>query len=425
MKALFSFVGVLLVFQLQAQKIDCSLKVKEYQSFIHESKWNEAYNSWNVVRNNCPKENENLYTEGLQILNFKIDNESNPEAKELAVRDALKLYDQYAINYPLAIPNYQAIKAMLLVSNKMGTPEEIFSLLDSCWIKNTTTISDALTIYTYFNLYYQKYNTDSKIVNADMLLDKYMHIIVTLNTLEITNPAQINEYEAAERNCHNLIKELLTCDYLSAYFEKNFGAQKENAVWLSSALSTFTVKCGGLPMYYAISEANYKAKKTSKSAYYFGVACTKIRKFEEAIQYFIEAEELETNPAEKAKLDYSLATGLLSSDKSKAKALVIKAASLDPKMGKAYIYLAELYANSAEECSTSDLEKKTIYYLAAETLKKAVAMEPRLKITAEKMAEKYSSKILTDKDIVSQKLNGKTVKIGCWINDSVTFPAKK
>lgn len=425
MKALFSFVGVLLVFQLHAQKVDCSLKVKEYQSLIHESKWNEAYTAWNVVRNNCPKENESLYTEGLQILNYKIDNESNPEAKELAVRDALKLYDQYAINYPLAIPNYQALKAMLLVSNKMGTPEEIFSLLDSCWIKNTTTITDALTIYTYFNLYYQKYNTDSKVVNAAMLLDKYMHITLVLNTLETTNPVQINEYEAAERNCHNLVKELLTCDFLSEYFEKNFAEQKENADWLSSALSTFTVKCGGLPLYYALAEANYKAKRTTKSAYYFGIANTKIRKFDEAIQYFIEAEELETNPVEKAKLDYSLATGLLSSDKSKAKALVIKAATLDTKMGKAYIYLAELYANSAEECGTNDIEKKTIYYLAAETLKKAVTMEPRLKITAEKMAEKYTAKILTEKEITSKKLNGKTIKIGCWINDSITFPAKK
>lgn len=425
MKALFSFVGVLLVFQLQAQKIDCSLKIKEYQTHMQQSKWNEAYTAWNVVRNNCPKENESLYTEGLQILNYKIDNEANPEAKELAVRDALKLYDQYAKNYPLAIPNYQALKAMLLVSNKMGSPEEIFSLLDSCWVKNTTTITDALTIYTYFNLYYQKYNTDSKIVNADMLLDKYMHITVTLNTLETTNPSQINEYEAAERNCHYLVKELLTCDFLSAYFEKNLAENKENADWLSSALSTFTVKCGGLPLYYALADANYKAKKTSKSAYYLGVASTKIRKFDEAIQYFSEAEELETNPVEKAKLDYSLATGLLSSDKSKAKALVVKAATLDPKMGKAYIYLAELYANSAEECGTNDLEKKTIYYLAAETLKKAVIMEPRLKITAEKMAEKYAAKILTDKEIISQKLNGKTVKIGCWINDSVTFPAKK
>jgi hypothetical protein len=94
-------------------------------------------------------------------------------------------------------------------------------------------------------------------------------------------------------------------------------------------------------------------------------------------------------------------------------------------MGKAYIYLAELYANSAEECGSNDLEKKTIYYLAAETLKKAVIMEPRLKITAEKMAEKYAAKILTDKEIISQKLNGKSVKIGCWINDSITFPAKK
>jgi len=127
---------------------------------------------------------------------------------------------------------------------------------------------------------------------------------------------------------------------------------------------------------------------------------------------------------EKAKLNYSLATGLLSKEKDKSKALLVKAYTLDPKMGKAYLFLAEQYGNGAEECGKTDFDKKAIYYLAIETAKKASIAEPRLKPTVDRTIEKFAAKALTDKDISDKKMNGKSLKIDCWINENITFPKK-
>ena len=93
-------------------------------------------------------------------------------------------------------------------------------------------------------------------------------------------------------------------------------------------------------------------------------------------------------------------------------------------MGKAYLYLAQMYVNNTKDCAKSDLEKKAVYNLAIQTLDKANIAEPRLKPTADKMKADYISKSLTASEISKAKMDGKSLTIGCWINETINFPAK-
>ena len=154
------------------------------------------------------------------------------------------------------------------------------------------------------------------------------------------------------------------------------------------------------------------------------LANLKQRKFTEAITFYNESAELQTNSLEKAKIYYTLATGLLANDLSKSKENLSKALTFDPKMGKAYLFLAQLYANSAKDCSKTDFETKAVYYIAIQTAQKASIAEPRLKPTADKITEDFTLKALTSSEISKAKLNGKSITIGCWINETITFPAK-
>ena len=407
-----------------AQKFDCDSNIKTYQDLLKNNKTAEAYSDWNEVRKNCPKENEVIYSDGITILEYKIENEIAPEAKEKLVREEMKVYDQYYANFPNAIPTYEIQKAMALFNHKIEANDEILSLLDSGFTKASKSITDASACYTYFSLYYAKAKSDSKNYTADSILDKYMQINTLLDALMATNAAKAADYRSAQRGIRALAKEITTCDLLAAYYEKRFEANKDNPDWLTTALTNFTVKCSGLPIYNAMAETNYQRKATAKSACYLANACLKQRKFPEAIKYFTEAETLETNPLEKAKLDYTLATGLLSNDKAKAKELLLKTIALDPKMGRAYLFLAELYSNSAEECGQTPFQKKAVYYLAQETIKKAALAEPILKTTAQKMIENLAPKALSSTEILQEKMNGKSIKIGCWINETITFPSK-
>ena len=423
MKAIVSISIALIFMNSNAQKFDCSSKIKEYQDLLNSNKIAEAYYDWNEVLKNCPKENEALYADGITIIEYKIDNATAPEEKEKLVREELSLYDQYYKNFPASIQNYEIQKAMALYNHKVEAKEEILDLLTKGFAHAPDKITDANVFYTYFSLYYAKAKEDSQNYTSDMVLDKYMQINTLINNLLGANPAKISDLRSAQRGIHALAKDISTCEILASYYEKRFETFKENSDWLTTALTNFTVKCSGQPIYSAMAETNYKLKASTKSANYLANACLKQRKFPEAIKYFTEAETLETNPSEKAKLNYSLATGLLSGDKIKAKELLLKAVSQDPKMGRAYLFLAELYSNSAEECGQTPFQKKAIYYLAQQTIRKAASAEPILRITAEKMIEALSNKSLTPSEISKEKINGKSIKIACWINETIYFPS--
>jgi hypothetical protein len=425
MKVFFTFFTILFAATISAQDYDCSAKIKEYQVFFKTREIEKSYNPWKEVKENCPKFNEVIYTDGINILQYKIDNAPNNEEKEKLVRETLALVDQYHNNFHDSTADFEIKKAMMLHDNKIGSEEEIFKLLDSGFTNAPKSITNANAIYIYFKSCFDKYTQNDKTFNADALLEKYMLLNSILTQLQITNPDKSTEYQTAARAIKSLSKEITTCDNLITFYEKNYPANQENGNWLETALSSLAEKCSRTNTFYSFAQKLYSLKATPKSASFSAIASIAQRKFAEAITYYTEAETLETNPLEKAKINYLLATGLLSNDKSKSKELLIKATTQDPKTGKVYLYLSQLYANAAEECGNSDFEKKAIYYLAIETAKKASVAEPYLKPATEKIESDYAKKTFSSSEITKAKMNGKSVKIGCWINESVKFPPKK
>ena len=424
MKAIIFILSIFFITNSNAQKFDCTSKTTEYQAFFKANKIAESYDVWNNVIKNCPKENEVVYTDGIQILQYKIDNAASAEEKEKLVRDVLKLYDQYNKNFPLSTPDFEVNKAMTLVSNKIDAKEEIFNLLDSGFAKASKNVTDVNAIYTYFSIYCERFNNGDKKITANSVLEKYTLVNSLLNELQASKP-ESKEYKTAQRAIDNLIKDVATCENLEAFYAKNYSENQENTDWITSALLSLSGKCSNKPIFNTLSEKLYSLKVTAQSANFMALGNLKQRKFPEAIKFYTESAELQTNPIEKAKIYYTLATGLLANDLPKSKEYLNKAVASDPKMGKAYLFLAQLYANSANDCGKTDFEKKAVYYLAIQTAKKAAIAEPRLKPTSDKVAKDFEAKSVTAAEISKAKMNGKSLSIGCWINETITFPAKQ
>jgi len=424
MKAIFSLLSLLLVTTINAQKFDCLAKIASYQEFLQAKNMTESFDAWSEVRKNCPKESEAVYTDGFKILQYKIDNAANADEKETLVRDALKLYDQYHLNFPLTTADYEVNKAMALYDNKIDANEEIFGLLNSGFTKASNSITNANAIYTYFSLCFDKYKTDDKKFSAELVLDKYMLVNFMLTQLQVSHDEKISEYKTAQRGINALAKDLASCDNLGNYYDSNYSKHTDDLDWITTALTNLSGKCSAKPIFNTMAEKLYATKATSQSAYFMALASVKQRKFTEAIAFYNEAADLETNPQEKAKIYYALATGLLANDMTKSRENLNKALKFDPKMGKAYVFLAQLYSYAAEECGQTDFEKKAIFYLALQTVKNAGIADPKLKPTADKMIEDYAKQAVTQSEINKAKMNGKSITIGCWINETITFPSK-
>ena len=423
MKAIIFILSIFFITNSNAQKFDCTSKTTEYQAFFKANKIAESYDVWNNVIKNCPKESEAIYTDGIQILQYKIDNAASAEEKEKLVRDVLKLHDQSNKNFPLSTPDFEVNKAMTLVSNKIDAKEEIFNLLDSGFAKASKNVTDVNAIYTYFSIYRERFNNGDKKITANSVLEKYTLVNSLLNELQASKPGS-KEYKTAQRAIDNLIKDVATCENLEAFYTKNYSENQENTDWITSALLSLSGKCSNKPIFNTLAEKLYSLKVTAQSANFMALGNLKQRKFPEAIKFYYESAELQTNPIEKAKIYYTLATGLLANDLPKSKEYLNKAVASDPKMGKAYLFLAQLYANSANDCGKTDFEKKAVYYLAIQTAKKAAIAEPRLKPTSDKVAKDFEAKSVTAAEISKAKMNGKSLTIGCWINETITFPAK-
>lgn len=432
MKAIIFILGVMFITNSYAQKFDCASKMTEYQELFKAKKIDESFDTWTAVSKNCPKENEAVYTDGIEIIQYKIDNAASAEEKEKLVRDVLKLYDQYNKYFPLTTPDYEVNKAMTLVANKIDAKEEIFTLLDRGFTKASNNVTTANAIYTYFSMYCEKFKNGDKSITSNSVLEKYTLVNSLLNQLQTVKPdsndseqaKQNRDYKTAQTAINKLIKDLATCENLDAFYTKNYTDNQENGDWITSALLSLSGKCSAKPIFNTLAEKLYAMKVTAKSANFMALANLQQRKFPEAIKFYNESAELQTNPIEKAKIYYTLATGLLANDLPKSKEYLKKALTSDPKMGKAYLFLAQLYSNSANDCGKTDFEKKAVYYLAIQTAQKAGVAEPRLKPTADKAAKDYEAKSLTADEISKAKMNGKLVTIGCWINETITFPAK-
>ena len=432
MKAIIFILGVLFITNSNAQKFDCPSKMTEYQELFKAKKITESFDTWTAVSKNCPKQNEAVYTDGIEIIQYKIDNAASAEEKEKLVRDVLKLYDQYNKYFPLTTTDFEVNKAMTLVANKIDAKEEIFTLLDRGFTKASNKVTAANAIFTYFSMYCEKFNNGDKSITSNSILEKYTLVNSLLNQLQVAKPdsneseqaKQNSDYKTAQTAINKLIKDLATCENLDAFYTKNYTENQENGDWITSALLSLSGKCSAKPIFNTLAEKLYAMKVTAQSANFMALANLQQRKFPESIKFYNESAELQTNPIEKAKIYYTLATGLLANDLPKSKEYLKKALSSDPKMGKAYLFLAQLYSNSANDCGKTDFEKKAVYYLAIQTAQKAGVAEPRLKPTADKAAKDYEAKSLTADEISKAKMNGKLVTIGCWINETITFPAK-
>ena len=108
--------------------------------------------------------------------------------------------------------------------------------------------------------------------------------------------------------------------------------------------------------------------------------------------------------------------------RSSARNYANKALSYQPSLGRAYLLIANLYADSANDCGNSQFNKRAVYWLAADLAKKASRVDNSLSKIAKKAADSYSGRAPSKTDIFTEGNAGSVIKFDCWINRSVTVP---
>lgn len=431
---------------------DCGEKLSIFSELAKVKNYGEAYSHLKDLRKDCPSQHQAIYIYGEQVLNYKIDNAATPQEKEGFVRDMIKLYSEFDANFPGNGRGNTVKKAMALFLNNVGTKDEIYSILDNVFKNDLENFTNFQALYVYFEIFVDDFEKGNKGIQLQHVFDKYDLISDKLEVeskkmsdekdallqkqesgtpLTTKEERDFNRFEINLENIETVISSmdakielLATCDRLVPFFEKSFEEKKGDAEWLRRAATRLDRKnCSGDPLFAKISDALHLLNPTAESAYNLGVSYYNKKNTTKALEYFNQSAELQKDNVKKANIYYTIAANIYgNNNKTQARAYAEKALAARPSMGKAYLFIAQLYANSVNECNDDPFDKRAIYWLAAQTARRAGQVDSTLKASADQAAAAYEQRAPTRQEIFTSSKAGQNISFKCWVGKSVTVP---
>lgn len=437
------------VFTAVAQTDKCEEQFKVYEEKVKARSYTDAENLLVALKKDCPKYDTKIYTHGEVIYKYKLEASRTPEDKQASIDSLMVLYADYEKSFP---GNGSVIrKALLLKEQELADDAEVYKILDSFFTTHKKKFVDYDALQIYFTLYLKQYESKDKVISQKEFVEKYAAIAAQVafaqnkfaaekaallekqetqmltdeekRLLADADPA-IDALDAVADNINIMASKHFSCEILSEYYSKIYVDHKEDAEWLGAVADVmYSNKCYDNDVLYDIAVAAHKMRPTAQSTYRLGKIELKRGNVKEAVYYFEKSAEMETDKRQQADLYYEIASVYRNIDKASAKNYALKAAEANPKFGKPYLMLAEMYSSVTGECGLNDFQRKALLFLSIETIKKAEAAEPKYKPTVAALTERYSKELPSKseaKDAGYRK--GDEVVYKCWINETVKLP---
>ncbi len=436
------------------QDEECMTNLTIFTDYYKSKKYDEAYGPWMKVRNKCPKFNRAIYAYGEKILKHKIQNSTGAE-KVGYLNDLMKLWDEALVHFP---SNYTkggilSDKGELMYDYQKDlnvTNKQIYDMLDRAYKEDVTNFKSPRALYIYFSTVVDMH--EAKEVDAQTVFNKYDDVSEKIskerdNYTLLLNPLVEKEaagtaltskeqqykesYESYLENYNTIsgsmdtkMGQLANCENLIPLYQKDFEQNKNNAEWLQRAVSRmFNKECTDAPLYTTLVKAYDAASPSSETKYFVANLLFSQGKTAEGNKYLDEAYDLEKDPLKKARRAYDIGKSLRKKGSyGSARSYFQKALNLSPSMGRAYLEIAQMYAASANDCGDTVFNKRAVYWLAESEARKAARVDGSLSSYANQLAASYEAKAPSRQDIFAASNEGATIRIGCWIQSSVTVP---
>lgn len=380
----------------------------------------KAANALSWLLKNTPTLNPAIYINGVTIYDALAEAETDPKKKKVYQDSVLTLFDQRIKLYCNEAENmerkaYYAYK--YFIQDKERLPVVYNTLRRTVELnRENTSFANAVS----YMVAIQRYKAANPQALADeQVLDEYDVIMSSLNNALAAQPDQaetIEKYKAVVDDL--LIKTVnVDCDFI----EKNFGPKlKQNPDDIQTAKKVFKLlrfgKCTDSPLYVTALKQIYQGEKTFEMAGYMADRAIREKNYSEATQYLNDAIGLANTTKEKGELFLKQAQlASMRGSKSEARSLAYKAIEADASTASsAYRLIGNLYMASQECYGNQDIVADRAIYLAAyEMYQKAGDSSGMSKAKAQ-----FPSKgELFDRNIAA----GTEMKVGCWINETVTL----
>ncbi len=442
--------GSLAVTNAQAQNPECMTNLSIFSEHAKVKNYDAAYTPWKMVYENCPDSNWAVYAYGERILKDKIEKSSGAD-KDSYITQLMGVYDNSLKYFPKKAKKADIIidKVLLKYDNKMTNDDEIYEMLGQAFKEDRDNFKNPKALYLYFSSLVDLNGAGKKDLQEvfdvyddvtdkiDQENEKLTDVIATLlpkdslNTLTSKEKQQLSSATTNSESFGQIagsidskLGALADCGNLIPLYQKAFEEKKGDITWVKRAVGRmFNKECTDDPMFKKLFEAQMALDPSADAYVYGGNLKQKAGDTKGALADFDKALSLETDGKKKSNIAYKVATIYKNGSKSTARSYAQKAIDANSSNGKAYLLIAHLYANSANDCGSTPFEKRAIYWKAADVARQAGRVDPALSSRASQAAASYNAKAPTKEMIFSAGMAGKTVSFSCWVGGSIKVPA--
>ncbi|HEY9115499.1 MAG TPA: tetratricopeptide repeat protein [Bacteroidales bacterium] len=395
-----------------------------------------AYKYWKMVFANCPSASENIYVDGVKMLDYYISKTNDPKRKQILIDSMMLVYDTrielFPLHYQTGEPQKGAILARKGVDLYQLDPSAYLQVYDI--LKESIELDKAQTAAPVYVYYFraatkmaQKGELDTAtVVDSYDQITEYIEINLK-NAKAVNNEGEIAVYESIQGNIENTFEPFATCRDLVKIYKVKFD-KTPNDVELLKKITKILDKrrCQEEPLYFDATVNLYKLEPTPESAYLIGKLYLKQQRYTEAIPYMENATKMDDQEKVDDAYIFLAQTYKALNNLPKARSMALKAIETNPNWGEPYMFIGDLYAISANDCGDNDLTKKVAYWAAVDKYYKSKQVDPELTEEADKRIRTYSVYFPPTEVLFFYNLNeGDSYTVNCWINENTTVRAAK
>ncbi|WP_405205045.1 tetratricopeptide repeat protein [Aquimarina sp. LLG6339-5] len=436
---------------VSAQATDCATTASIAYEHAKVKNYEAAEAPLWKVRKECPSYSVATYQFGQKLIESKLKKAATDGEKTQYANELIALLKERYQYFPAKtqIGDMHSDIGQLMYANKIGTTDSQFAEFHKAYTEDKTNFKGAKKLYTYFYLLVELQDAGKK--DLQDVFDLYDDItekieeeeskkaktISTLTEKEESGATlsskekrslknagiNLRAYSKVKAGINQKIGARADCENLIPLYSGQFESKKTDVNWLKGAAGRMSAKeCTDDPLFFKMVEALHKADPSAKSAKYLGILALKDKKTSKALEYFNQSAQLETKASDKANVYYRIAEVYRKRGSyAKARSNYKKVLANKPSFGQAYLKIAAMVAKSANSCGTDVFSKRAVYWLAERYARKAGSVDPSLKKIATATAANYKAKAPSKTDIFNNP-EIKSVKIGCWIGETVKVP---
>ena len=451
MKLGFLLVSIFMMQSLFAQ--NCVQKLNLFNESAKIKDYKTAMPHYKDLVENCPATSVVTYQYGEKMLKNLIKKENDDAKKKELIEKAIKNYKLRLKHFPEKSNSgdlYAKI-ATLKYENKIGSREEQYESYKKAWNSSEKHITDPKSLLIYFSLLVNLYEDEKKEIKE--VFDTYEDVTVGIENLQNEKAAKLKKlmskkeqdglssrekkilknseiyldyYAKIQSSLDSKLTKLADCGTLIPMYEDEFNNNKENVEWLKNVSSQlFTKECTDSDLFMKVVDAKHKLEPTAATAKYLGKLSEEKKDYNKALSYYKESIKLQEKASKNSTLYYNIGNIYKRKGQySKARSNYREALEIKPALGYAYLKIAEMYADSANNCGNDVFKKLAVYWLAENYARRAGRVQPSIKKSANSAADSYAGRAPQKSDIFQKNMSGKTVNYNnCWIGESVKVPS--